>query len=271
MKPGEKLFLYVHGVKTLHGVYRALTPPFKEAQPEKGPWKGRAEDEKHGWYPFRIQVEPMQPYQEPLSLGEVEHLGVELNDDVFRARPSVVYIRDESATKLELALDKKNERIPTKKACLEKYPSQPTQHFDVDSARGSQEEKLTLKIQTEIEKLESGIQALQAFYPLRAISGRNVWIDILARDLANNYVVVELKTKELQESIWNQVFHYAWILRSRMGEGTKVRSIVICHDAEPKLAQAYRELKMQLREPNFLKVYRYYLEPPEFGFRELSE
>lgn len=271
VQPGEKLFLYVHGVKQLHGVYRPSGRPFRELEPKRGPWIGRSADQKHGWYPFRIEVESVHAYREPLSLGDVEKMDVELSEDVIRARSSVVYLREESAAKIELALDKKNENSPPLRACVEKYPSKSTRTFDVESAKGSKEEKLTFTVQSEIQKLEAGMQALQAFYPLRAVTGRNVWIDILAQDSGKNYVVIELKDEELQESIWNQVFHYSWILRSRLAPGNKVRAIVVCRDAEPKLAQAYNEIRRQLRDPDFLKVYKYFLEPPEFEFKELSE
>ena len=271
VQPGEKLFLYVHGVKHLYGVYRAAGRPFREIEPNRGPWIGRSADQRHGWYPFRIEVEPVHAYREPLSLGDIEKLDVELSEYVIRARSSVVYIREESTAKIELALDKKNENSVPLRACVEKYQSKSTPTFDVDLAKGSKEEKLTFTVQSEIQKLEAGMQALQAFYPIRAVTGRNVWIDILAQDSGKSYVVVELKDEELQESIWNQVFHYTWILRSRLGPGTKVRAIVVCRDAEPKLAQAYNEIKRQLKEPDFLKVYKYFLEPTEFGFRELFE
>jgi hypothetical protein len=269
VNPGEKLFLYVHGVKELYGVYRAIGRAFRETEPEKGPWKGREEDRKRGFYPFRIEVEPIHAYREPLRLGDVESLGVELNEDVFRARPSVVYIQDASAEKLELELDKRNQNVPFAPACEVKYPSKPTE-FALDSSKGSEEEKLTFLIQTAMDSIESGLQPIQAFYPLRAATGRNVWIDILARDQLKTYVVVELKTGELQESIWNQVFHYAWILRSRLIPGTKVRSIVVCKTAEPKLALAYSEMKEQLRDPGFVKVYKYYRSANELQFKELS-
>jgi len=271
VRPGEKLFLYEHGVKRIHGVFRALRNAFKEQYPEKGPWIGRREDAKHGYYPFRIEVEPIVAYQEPLALGDVETLNVGLNEDVFRARPSVVYITDEAATRLEMELDKRNQNIPQVVASKEKYPSQPLPSFDLQSSKGSPEEKFTFDVQLAMGTIESGLLPIQAFYPLRAASGRNVWIDILARDSDENFVVVELKTENLQESIWNQVFHYAWILRSRLSVGSKVRAVVICQSAEPKLELAYQELKRHLREPEFLKVYKYYRTPSELRFRELSQ
>jgi hypothetical protein len=271
VKPGEKLFLYVHGAKVLHGVYEAITQPFKEAEPKAGPWNDRSEDAKHGWYPFRIEVKPFEPFKEALSLGEVERLGIGLNEDVFRARPSVVYITEDSAEKLATALRSKNANVSRATACTEKYPSKPSSNYDLQLSKGSAEEKLTLSIQRSLGELEDGFQPLQSFYPLRSAGGRNVWIDILALDHANNYVVVELKREELQETIWNQVFQYAGILRSQLSVGSKVRTVVICADAEQKIALAYAELRSQLKDPTYLRVYKYREPPHQPRFQELYQ
>jgi hypothetical protein len=270
VRAGEKLFLYEHGVKRIHGVYRALGNAFREQYPEKGPWNDREEDAKHGYYPFRIEVEPAPRYQEPIALGDVEALDIGFNENVIRARPSVIYLADESAKKLEMELDKRNQSVPQVEAEREKYPSQPLPKFDLGLSKGSPEEKFTFDVQVVMGTIEDGLQPIQAFYPLRATSGRNISIDILARDSNKNFVVVELKTEDLEESIWNQVFHYAWILRSRLPTKSKVRAVVICQTAEPKLELAYQELKRHLREPEFLKVYKYYRTPTGLRFRELS-
>lgn len=270
VRAGEKLFLYEHGVKRIHGVYRALGNAFREQYPKKGPWNDREEDAKHGYYPFRIEVEPIVAYQEALTLGDVEALDIGFNEDLIRARPSVIYLPDEAARKLEMELDKRNQNVPQVRVHGEKYPSQPLPKFDLELSKGSPEEKFTFDVQVVMNTIEEGLQPVQAFYPLRATSGRNIWIDILARDSDKNFVVVELKTEDLEESIWNQVFHYAWILRSRLSRESKVRAVVICQTAEPKLEFAYQELKRHLREPEFLKVYKYYRTPTGLQFRELS-
>lgn len=129
---GERLFLYVHGMKMLYGVYRIISPAFLEAQPEKGPWNQTKEDQRRGFYPFRLEFEPVRSYSQPLTLGEVEKLRVELNEEVIRTRPSVLYLRETSASKLELLLDKKNERIPFERIYAERYPSQrlPSRYSD---------------------------------------------------------------------------------------------------------------------------------------------
>ena len=67
------------------------------------------------------------------------------------------------------------------------------------------------------------------------------YIDILARDKDDNYVVIELKVSKGYERVIGQIFRYrAWI-KQNLAEGKKVRSVIIAKSITPDLKLAASE------------------------------
>lgn len=101
------------------------------------------------------------------------------------------------------------------------------------------EEGLSLYVEEEI----SGIE-----FPVG-----NRFIDILATDKDNNYVVIELKVSRGYDKVIGQILRYmAWIRKYHAEEGQKVRGVIVARDISDDLVLACSEI-------NNIELYEYNL------------
>lgn len=85
-------------------------------------------------------------------------------------------------------------------------------------------------------------------------------IDILAKDIANNFVVIELKAGVADLSTFGQISAYVgWVKQNLAPEGN-VRGIIVANDFDEKMKYAIKSV------PN-IKLKRYML---EFQFEDSS-
>lgn len=83
--------------------------------------------------------------------------------------------------------------------------------------------------------LEEGINGIE--FPVG-----NRFIDILATDKDNNYVVIELKVSRGYDRVVGQILRYmAWIRKNHAEEGQKVRGIIIAREISDDLVLACSE------------------------------
>ena len=81
----------------------------------------------------------------------------------------------------------------------------------------------------------------------------NRFIDILAIDSNNNYVVIELKVSRGYDRVVGQILRYmAWIRKNHAEEGQKVRGIIIAREISDDLLLACSEI-------NNVELYEYNL------------
>ena len=72
---------------------------------------------------------------------------------------------------------------------------------------------------------------------------RNRFIDILATDKDNNYVVIELKVSRGYDRVVGQILRYmAWIKKFQADETQKVRGIIIARDMSEDLILACSDI-----------------------------
>ncbi len=83
--------------------------------------------------------------------------------------------------------------------------------------------------------MEEGISGIE--FPVG-----NRFIDILATDKDNNYVVIELKVSRGYDRVVGQILRYmAWIRKNHAEEGQKVRGIIIAREISDDLVLACSE------------------------------
>ena len=81
----------------------------------------------------------------------------------------------------------------------------------------------------------------------------NRFIDILATDKNNNYVVIELKVSRGYDRVVGQILRYmAWIRKNHADEGQKVRGIIIAREIS-------NDLVLACSETNNIELYEYKL------------
>lgn len=108
IEKGDFLLFYTVGTKEIHGLYRAVGKAFMEARPERGPWKGRPIDALRAYYPYRIEIEAVEAFSNPLRTVELRRKGLGLNENVIRRGSSVVYLDDVDTQKLVKLLERAN-------------------------------------------------------------------------------------------------------------------------------------------------------------------
>lgn len=256
VKEGEKLLLYVYGKRRIFGVYRAMSNPFKEAEPAKGPWKGRRMDQNHGYYPYRVQIEIEKDFGQGVPIEEVEILGVGIDRYFFNGK-SVGYITEHQAEIIENLLLQGNKGLPRTVIGFTSFPSSITPLNPLE-IRKEEEGILQVMVQQNIESLERRLRVVDTYFPVRGY-GWGGQIDILAKDKVDNYVVIELKITNLPAQIWSQLLSYSYAIRNifAIHEGVGVRTMAVARGFEPKTLYAYPELKQLLREPDSLKVFKF--------------
>lgn len=81
----------------------------------------------------------------------------------------------------------------------------------------------------------------------------NRFIDILAIDRNNNYVVIELKVSRGYDRVVGQILRYmAWIRKNHAEENQKVRGIIIAREISD-------DLLLACSETNNVELYEYNL------------
>jgi hypothetical protein len=257
---GEKLFVYIYGVKKIRGVYKATSDPFAEEHANRGPWLGSGSRAKEkGYYPYRVHVKILRNYPNGIDIDELEKLGTGIDENKFKGK-SVLYITDKQAEIIERTLEDKNpneEPIET-----EIFSSSPTREKNIFEFKGGFESQLQLLVQKNIEKLERGLSVIDTYYNVSAFLGYRGEIDILARDRSKNFVVVELKKDRLPKEIWSQLFGYSHAIWSTLAkdEDVGVRSIAVCKEISRDTLFAYSELRRLLEGSDLLKLFTYLLE-----------
>jgi len=271
VKQGDKLFVYIYGTKRFIGVYEASSDPFTEMSPEKGPWIGRRWDERHGYYPHRIKFKIVKNYRSSVGVEEIEDLDIEINRNTFNGR-SAVYITDYQREKLEEFLDKRNPGGGVK-SVVEEFSVNPTV-IDPFSLRGGLEARLQILIQRNMDKIEEGLQVVDTYYNLKSFLGYAGQIDILARDIRTNFVVIEIKGDDAPPEVWSQLFGYSHAIRSTLArkENVDVRSMLICKRLNLRTLYSYPEIKIIIKKPNMLQLFKYYLRPDfsSIDFKEVE-
>lgn len=269
VQKGDQLFLYVYGSQMLYGYYESISNPFVEPHPEKGPWNHTPTDKKHGYYPYRVWIDFIQDYQRGIPLKKIEQLDVGLDRNLL-LRKSVVYISDFQANIIvQLLKDfpvKKSKEFKPKN--LDQYENLFAHPLEVSKEK---EEVLQLLVQKHFTKVENDLRLLSSYVNIEYGSFRGE-IDILGKDSKKNYVVVEIKLKNLTRSIWGQVFSYSNVIRNIYAkhEGVEVRSFVICNGFNLKTLYSYPELKKLLKYENSLRVFKYNTDfKDEISFQEV--
>lgn len=117
-------------------------------------------------------------------------------------------------------------------------------------ARFALEADLQAALRDSIEQLEPGLEIVDGGLERKVASG---FIDILARDAAGCFVVIELKAGTARDAVIAQVLGYMGDLAEETD--AEVRGIVIAADFRPRVESAARAI------PNLaLKSYRYTFE-----------
>jgi len=104
-------------------------------------------------------------------------------------------------------------------------------------------------LQNFLAKNPSSIEAGLSLYMEEEISGiefpaGNRFIDILATDIDQNYVVIELKVSRGYDKVVGQILRYmAWIRKNHAEEGQRVRGIIIAREISDDLILACSETK----------------------------
>jgi hypothetical protein len=256
VRKGDKLFIYVYGSQRIYGVYKALSDPFIEKEPKKGPWNYTATDERHGYYPYRLFIDIIKDYQQGIPFQKIERLNIGLDRNLL-LRKSVIYITDFQANIIEELLKelpvKPRDRFEIK--TIEQYESLFTQPITVSK---SAESALQILVQNHLSLLENGLNAVTSYFNVQYGKFKGE-IDILARDKNKNFVVTEIKAENLKKDIWSQLFSYSHIIRNIYAkfEDVDVRSFLICSGFDIKTVYSYPEIKKLLKREDSLRVFKY--------------
>jgi len=109
VESGELVFFYTTDSKRIYGIYRTKSLAYTEDHPERGPWISRPKDRRMKFYPFRIEIEPVQAYEKALGGRELRKFGRGLTQQRIRRGSSVVYIDQKDTEKLAMVLKEGNE------------------------------------------------------------------------------------------------------------------------------------------------------------------
>ena len=256
VKKYEKLFLYVFGKRKIFGVYKAISDPFKEEKPERGPWIQRKYDEKHGYYPFRIKIDVENGFGIGLPIEELERRNIGITRSFFNGK-SVGYISEHQAEIIEDLLKEINIKKEKIEINFSEFPSNiiPLNPLEIYKEK---ESILQVLVQQNIELIENEIKVVDSYFPVKGY-GWGGEIDILAKDKDQNYVIVELKIGNLPPQIWSQLLSYSYAIRNIFAkvENVNVRTVAIGKGFEQKALYAYPELKLLVKNPDSLKVFKY--------------
>jgi hypothetical protein len=269
VKKDDKLFIYVYGSQRIYGIYKSISNPFIEKEPQKGPWNYTTTDEKHGYYPYRLFIDIIKDYQRGIPFQKIERLNIGLDRNLL-LRKSAIYITDFQANIIEELL----KELPVKPInkfkikTVEEYESLFTQPVIVGE---SQEKVLQILTQNHLPQLERDLESVSSYFNIQYGKFKGE-IDILARDKNKNFVVTEIKAKNLKKDIWSQLFSYSHVIRNIYAkfEDVDVRSFLVCSGFDIKTVYSYPEIKKLLRREDSLKVFKYQTDfKKEISFEEI--
>ena len=269
VKKDDKLFIYVYGSQRIYGIYEAISNPFIEKEPQKGPWNYTTTDERHGYYPYRLFIDIIQNYQQGIPFQKIERLNIGLDRNLL-LRKSVIYITGFQANIIEELLKelpvKPVERFKFK--TIKAYESLFTQPVTVGESR---EKTLQILVQNNLSLLEDELQPVMSYFNIQYGKFKGE-IDVLARDKNKNFVVTEIKAENLKRDIWSQLFSYSHVIRNIYAkfEDVDVRSFLICSGFDIKTVYSYPEIKKLLRKEESLRVFKYQTDfKKEISFEEV--
>jgi RecB family endonuclease NucS len=129
---------------------------------------------------------------------------------------------------------------------------------DTIEASLSLERDLHTYLAGRVEKIEQGLEIVENGVEYLTDAGK---IDILAKDKANNLVVIELKAGKAKDSAFGQLLGYiGCITTSAEFKNRKIRGIIVASNFEQRVIYAARGL------PN-IKLIKYQL---SFEFQEVT-
>ena len=129
---------------------------------------------------------------------------------------------------------------------------------DTIEASLSLERDLHTYLACRVEKIEQGLEIVENGVEYQTDAGK---IDILAKDKANNLVVIELKAGKAKDSAFGQLLGYiGCITTSAEFKNIKIRGIIVASNFEQRVIYAARGL------PN-IKLIKYQL---SFEFQEVT-
>lgn len=257
VKDGDKLFLYVFKQRKIFGVYKAKNQVFKEENPQNGPWIGRGYDGKHGFYPYRTNIEIIKEYSEGVPIEEIENMKIGVTQSFFNGK-SVGYLTEKQTEIIETLLEEINKNKPSMEISFEKFDSHMTPLNASELLKEETEEALQLLVQQNLNSLESGLKILDTYFPIKGY-GWEGQIDILTKDKNKDYLIIELKLSNLEPEIWSQIFSYSTAIRNIYAseEGVDVRNAVIGKGFTIKTLHAYPEIKKLIKNKDSLKVFTF--------------
>lgn len=97
-------------------------------------------------------------------------------------------------------------------------------------------------LESNLDRLEAGLRLVGRQYS--TLVGP---IDLLARDQAGNYVVIELKRGRSSDRVVGQILRYLSWVQSNLARGPKVRGIIVCHSADKNLQAELNGLKYDVK------------------------
>lgn len=88
------------------------------------------------------------------------------------------------------------------------------------------------------------------------VAGDVGYIDILARDDKNNFVVVELKKGQTNDAVVGQVLRYMGWVRANLARGNDVRGLILVREKDSRLDYALNEVGGKLKVKRYSVSFR---------------
>lgn len=226
---------------------------------------------KEGLLSLQMETEIIEPLSEGLDIKEVESLNVGITENIIRARHSVLFPSDSAVSTFAHAFERKNSGKHRMNVGAPDFESLISSELHLREYLARPEATLQVQVQRNLSGLEPGLELIHTYYPMDPRFGYNGEIDIFANDKRGLYVVMELKDGPLVGDTWAQLFIYAWILKQSLAKNVDVRTMAICSSVPNDALYFYYELKRKLRDPPYLKVFQYLLQPPAgISFSEIG-
>lgn len=110
--------------------------------------------------------------------------------------------------------------------------------FDFNKLKVLSEKELEFYIMNNLEKIEPGLKLIQNQFQIK-----NAYIDILARDINNNHVIIELKIKQDERLLWQSIYYPMQFSKEHPNKKNKIRMITICPKYDSWLLEPLKTIK----------------------------